>query len=79
MDSIETPPVAPAIPAQPVVTAPIAQPIVAPPIEPSYSGGGFLDKIGEFKLVEYFTFALFISASIYSIHYHRQALNNLNE
>jgi len=74
MDSIETPPVAPAIPAQPV-----AQPIPSPPVEPSYSGGGFLDKIGEFKLVEYFTFALFISASILSIHYHRQALNNLNE
>ena len=78
MDSIETPPVAPAIPAQPVAQ-PIAQPIPSPPVEPSYSGGGFLDKIGEFKLVEYFTFALFISASILSIHYHSQALNNLNE
>ena len=78
MDSIETPIVAPATPAQPVAQ-PVAQPITPPPVEPSYSGGGFLDKIGEFKLVEYFTFALFISASVYSIHYHRQALNKLNE
>lgn len=77
-NSAQTPPVAPATPAQPVAQ-PVAQPIAEPTIEPSYSGGGFLEKIGEFKLVEYFTFALFISASVYSIYYHRQALNKLNE
>ena len=79
MDNIQTPPVASAIPAQPVIQPPVTQPIIAPPVEPSYEGGGFLDKIGEFKIVEYFTFALFISASVMSIYYHRQALNNLNE
>lgn len=62
--------------------APSPTPIInqAPaPVPEQYSHGGFFDKIGEFKLVEYFTFALFISASIYSIYYHRQALNKLNE
>lgn len=77
MDNPQAQPVAPT--PTPVQATPIAQPIAEPAPQPSYSEGGFLDKIGEFKLVEYFVFGLFMSASIMHIYYTRQALNKLNE
>lgn len=50
-----------------------------PPSSSAYESGGVMNRIGDFKIVEYLMFALFMSASIYSIYYHRQALNKLNE
>jgi hypothetical protein len=44
----------------------------------SFEDGGELKSGRGFSLVYYLTFALLISASAYSIFYHRQALNKLN-
>lgn len=65
------PPVAPVQP-----QAPPAAPMPSP--EPvSYESGGIANKVVEFKLVEYLTFALLIAASVYSIYYHRQMLSRI--
>ena len=44
----------------------------------NFEDGGELKSGGGFSLVYYLTFAFLISASAYSIFYHRQALNKLN-
>lgn len=75
---MEQPIVTPIAPITGIVT-PETTPVLTPIIEPSHESGGLMNKIGDFKIVEYITFALFISASIYSIYYHRQALNKINE
>jgi hypothetical protein len=43
----------------------------------NFEQGGELSGKGEYSLVYYLTFALLMSASAYSIYYHRQALNKL--
>jgi hypothetical protein len=43
----------------------------------NFEEGGELKKGGEYSLVYLLTFALLISASAYSIYYHRQAMNKL--
>jgi len=47
------------------------------PTESTFEEGGELKSGGDYSLVYYLTFALLISASAYSIYYHRQALNKL--
>ncbi len=64
------------------ITEPVAVQAPAPEVPPTpsetFKEGGFVQKIEDFKILSYISFALLISASIYSIMYHRQALNNLN-
>ena len=68
-------------PAQPVPAMPTTQPVAEPTPPPvgSYEGGGFLEKLEQFRIVYYLTFACLIASAIYNINYHRQALNKLNE
>jgi hypothetical protein len=47
------------------------------PSPSSFEEGGELKSGGDYSLVYYLTFALLISASAYSIYYHRQAINKL--
>ena len=47
------------------------------PSPSNFEEGGELKAGGEYSLVYYLTFALLLSASAYSIYYHRQALNKL--
>ena len=65
----------------PAVFEPMAKTTVdQPPVETtSYNSGGFAQKMADFKLVEYLTFALIIVASVYNIYYHKQALGKLND
>jgi len=49
----------------------------ASPSESTFEEGGELKAGGDYSLVYYLTFALLLSASAYSIYYHRQALNKL--
>jgi hypothetical protein len=66
---------------------PTVEPVATPTVETptptpqptNYESGGFVQKLADFKIVEYFTFALIIVASVYSIYYHKQALNKLSE
>lgn len=42
-----------------------------------FDNGGFVSLKKDFKPLYYLSFGLLITASIYSIYYHRQALNEL--
>lgn len=45
----------------------------------SFESGGLLPDKGNWKWVYYLTFGVIVSASIYSIYYHRQALQKIDD
>lgn len=66
-------------PAPAVETPPPPAPEMPTNTAQSFESGGLLPEKGNWKWVYFLTFGVIISASIYSIYYHRQALQKIDD